>query len=84
MSEGEYPEHDKLRKIADESQALGEFIDVGIPQMGLVLCDARDENGRLWPTSKSVDSILSEYFGIDRYKLEAEKREMLEKIRSES
>lgn len=33
-----YPEHDKLMAVKDESQALGEFLDVGLRQLGLVLC----------------------------------------------
>lgn len=30
-----YPEHDKLHKVADISQEIGEFIDVGLPKMGM-------------------------------------------------
>lgn len=32
-----YPEHDKLRKVAGESQAIGEFLDFGLPEQHLVL-----------------------------------------------
>jgi hypothetical protein len=32
-----YPEHEKLAKVADESQAIGHFLDIGCPQLGLVL-----------------------------------------------
>jgi predicted RNA-binding protein (virulence factor B family) len=29
-----YPEHDKLTKVVDESQAIGEFLDFGLPRAG--------------------------------------------------
>jgi hypothetical protein len=32
-----YPEHDKLHQITDESETIGEFIDIGLPKMGLIL-----------------------------------------------
>jgi hypothetical protein len=32
-----YPEHDKLTAVADESQAIGEFLDYGLAQQGLYL-----------------------------------------------
>lgn len=36
---GEYPEHDRLRAVADESQAIGEFLVFG----GYTLCKVREE-----------------------------------------
>jgi hypothetical protein len=78
----DYPEHDKLHEIADASQTIGEFLDYGLGEQGLVLCDDDGEGGRLWPTSKSIQSILAEHFGIDQDKINAEKEQMLERIRS--
>lgn len=31
----DYPEHDKLSKVSDLSQAIGEFVDFGLPKMGM-------------------------------------------------
>jgi hypothetical protein len=36
-----YPEHDKLMKVADESQQLGHFLDFGLPQMNLHLYETK-------------------------------------------
>ena len=36
-----YPEHEKLRAVSDESQAIGEFLDVGLGRMGLSLAEIR-------------------------------------------
>lgn len=33
-----YPEHDKLRAVKDKSQAIGSFIEFGIPKLGFALC----------------------------------------------
>lgn len=106
----EYPEHEKQAAVLEQSQAIGEFLDNGLPTMGLVLyqkitrpCEAdhkcsrsrwhSDEelativDGRVqieewWPTHRSIQSILAEYFGIDLDKIEAEKRQMLDELRA--
>jgi predicted RNA-binding protein (virulence factor B family) len=78
---GEYPEHDKLAEVKDASHAIGAFLDMGLPELGLVLCDNDREAGRLHPTSRSIQSILATYFEIDQTKLDAEKDAMLERLR---
>lgn len=72
--ESEYPEHDKLMAVKDESQAIGEFIE---SVNGLRLCEV-DDRGRWWPTSRAINKILADHFGIDLDVLEDEKRAMLE------
>lgn len=82
----EYPEHEKLAKIAEESQAIGEFLDYTLPGMGLTLCERDDESysqPRWFPTRRSIQSILAEAFGIDENALELEKRAMLDSIRGD-
>lgn len=32
-----YPEHEKLREVRDVSQAIGEFLDFGLPRMGMAI-----------------------------------------------
>lgn len=82
----EYPEHDKLEAIKAESQALGEFLDIALPRMGLRLAEyvKFDEYDlpQLVPARKTITEILAEHFGIDRDVLEDEKRSMLEAIRN--
>lgn len=80
-----YPEHEKLRKVADLSQKIGEFLDFGLAKQGLVLCEAQDhwsDETQFYPTHKTVQSILADYFEIDQKKIDAEKEQMLEALRS--
>ena len=83
----EYPEHEKLKAVQEESQAIGEFLEFG----GYTLCEHYEVNPETgspyidphWmPARKSIQDILAEYFDIDQKKLEEEKRAMLEAIRS--
>lgn len=77
-----YPEHAKQEKIVDESQAIGEFLDTS----GCILAEYRTVDGflepQLVPVNKSIEQVLADYFEIDLRKIEAEKRAMLESIRS--
>lgn len=77
----EYPEHAKLRVVSDESQAIGEFLE----DSPYTLCELRyfDEfdEPRFVEVQKSTSRVLADYFGIDMDKLEAEKRQMLERMR---
>ncbi len=74
-----YPEHEKLAAVADESQAIGAFLDSD--QHPYVLSEWVTIEGysepRLMPVQKSIQQILAEYFDIDLQKIEAEKRQML-------
>jgi hypothetical protein len=72
----DYPEHDKMMAVKDESQAIGEFLDVGLARLGLRLCES-DEHDRWWPASISIEKLLADYFEIDLNVIEREKREML-------
>lgn len=36
--ETRYPEHEKQAKVKDLSNAIGEFLDIGLPQQGLIIC----------------------------------------------
>jgi hypothetical protein len=85
----DYPEHDKLAAVQDESQVIGEFIEMA----GYTLCEMRtftdvDSRGRryetqprLAPVAKSIQQLLADYFEIDLNKIEAEKRAMLNSLR---
>lgn len=64
----DYPEHDKLIKIADKSQAIGEFMSWLEDEKGFVISDTVD--------------LLAEYFEIDLKKIEEEKNTMIEELRS--
>lgn len=71
----QYPEHEKLHEIADESYAIGAFLDT----CGYTLCES--DGNRFRPTMKTIQTILAEYFDIDQNRLEQEKQRMLQDMR---
>lgn len=93
-----YPEHEKLKKISDKSQACGDFLSWLLGEKELVLAQYHEHNetcrGRdgfkhcgyrkdeLAITYVSVDSLLAEFFGIDQQKIWEEKDAMLAEIRA--
>jgi len=74
-----YPEHEKLKKINDKSQTIGEFIDWINYEKDIVL--AKYEDYCLFPIRTPIEKLLAEFFEIDSDKLESEKCQMLELIR---
>jgi len=72
----EFPEHDKLHRIKDKSQAVGEFIE-WMRGRGIEFCLYDEEEDELVPFQDSIEKILASYFGIDPAKLEEEKRQMI-------
>jgi hypothetical protein len=76
----DYPEHDKLSAVAEQTQAIGEFIEF-VEAKGIFL--ARYEDGHNFPCEvHGWRDLLAEWAGIDQRKLEAEKRQMLASIRT--
>jgi len=78
----DYPEHDRLKEIQEESQCIGEFLDT----CGYTLAKWSKEPhlvdyAELVPVG-NIPDILAEYFNIDQNKLEAEKRAALERMRA--
>lgn len=113
-----YPEHEKLAKIADQSQTCGEFLEWlqgqglhlmrfgpipdrlvcrsiecidgkvrrGGRSVGCPRCDGTGfedvEVQAYHSDSRSITTLLAEFFEIDQNKIEAEKRAMLDEIRA--
>ena len=75
-----YPEHAKMERIANESNAIGEFLEWLNANQGIVL--ARLKGRKLYYLSYTLENLLALHFGIDLIKVEQEKRKMLEEIRS--
>ena len=82
----ETPELDKLQKVKDKSQAIGEFFDWLKEEKGIFLAI---DNGKIMgltglkkryiiPYYGNFSSLLSEFFEIDERKIEEERREVLE------
>lgn len=72
----DYPEHDKLRAIKERSQPIGNFLE-NTPG-GMRLCEYSAEWDEWFPTNRSTENILAEYFDIDLAKIEEEKRTVIE------
>lgn len=79
-----YPEHMKLDKIKNLSQACGEFIEWLQCEKGVFLAvyDKKSTFGDLYRANIPTHVLLAEFFEIDEKKLEAEKRAMLDSIRA--
>lgn len=80
----EYPEHEKLRAISDQSQTVGEFVE-WMGQQGIHLGEylhGEWSQARLVPTHRNTVDLLAEFFGIDQKRLEGEKRAMLASLQA--
>jgi hypothetical protein len=71
----QYPEHEKLQKIKDTSQTIGEFIAWLKDSKKIVLAkwykiepEDEDEQQQLLPEYINYNDVLAEYFGIDQKK----------------
>ena len=76
----QYPEHEKLHAVREQSQAIGEFLEWVNTEKGWML--GVYEGERMYPASYSINALLAEFFGIDPDLLEREKRAMLESLRA--
>ena len=75
----EYPEHEKLKLIQDQSRAVGDFLE-WCGGEDLVLAEYDEDGTRLFPVHTSISDLLARHFEIDQNKLEREKRHMLENL----
>lgn len=77
-----YPEHEKMSKIADTSQKIGEFLDWLNSEKDIELKRWSEENNEYLSVFVSTTVLLAEFFEIDLTKIEAEKRAMLDAMRA--
>lgn len=73
----EYPEHERMKAVQAESQAIGEFIENGPG----TLCEWNEALEEFLPISGGIEKLLAAHFNIDLDVIEAEKRDMLDKQR---
>jgi hypothetical protein len=82
----DYPEHDKLSAVQDETQAAGEFLEwlMTTEYTLAVRCSGEETGiGQLFvPAFPDIEQLLARWKGIDRNKIEAEKRQMLASVRA--
>jgi len=78
----EIPEHEKLAKVKDKSQAIGEFLTWLTHDRGCEICEYLDDEDPehlvFMPVRDGIQELLADYFGIDLDLLEMEKQALLE------
>jgi len=79
-----YPEHEKLAKIKDRSQTIGEFVDWLQNEKSYILASWNEDRHapRLYPAHVSTERLLAQYFDIDLVIVEQERRSMLKEMRA--
>ena len=75
-----YTQHEKLKKVQKESQAIGEFIEWMQSDQGYTVCE-NPTGEEFFPVRFNIQEILAKFYGINLNKLEEEKRHMLTYIR---
>jgi len=82
----EYPECEKMSKVKEQSQIIGEFLDWLQNERGITLAEYGSglNNQHLYPIYKTIEKILAEYFEIDLDKVEQERRAMLDVLRKKN
>jgi hypothetical protein len=75
-----YPEHEKLHKVAEQSQVIGEFLE-WLSDQKYTLAKWSKDGYELMPTHPDIQKLLAKYFKIDLNKIEEEKQTMLYTLR---
>ena len=76
-----YPEHDKMREVKPQSQAIGGFLE-WLEEQGIWLANHADSDVHLSPFWYSKEKILAKFFGIDLAKIGEEKDAMVAELRA--
>lgn len=87
-----YPECEKMSKVTEKSQSIGEFLE-WLSEEKKVVIGSYQEFESPWdkegctrkefaPFRYDTEKLLAEFFGIDLKKVEQEKRAMLAEIRA--
>ena len=77
----DYPEHERVKAIQREAQAINDFVDWLHEEKELSLYAWDEATATYCPAQDSVTDLIAEFFGIDCKKLDAEKQKMLDEIR---
>lgn len=95
MSE-EFPEHEKLKEVRGKSQAIYDFLEWMRHEKEAylakeytfkepnILGDGEHDVSEIMEVREPILNLLSEHFGIDQNKLEAEKVKMLDDFRAQT
>lgn len=75
-----YPEHDKMEAAQPAARVIGEFLEWMTGPRGLEI--VRYQRGNRVTVPVDIETLLYQYFEIDRDKIEAEKQQILDDIRA--
>ena len=78
----DYPEHDKLAGVQDQTQAVGDFLEWVMAKHQCELGRPEGRNAGFRGIGKTVPQLLADWAGIDLDRLEQEKRAMLDVFRN--
>jgi hypothetical protein len=77
----EYPEHEKMHKVSEMSQKIGDFLVWLESTKRTYLMRWNDEVNDWRPERDSIEQILATYYEIDLDAIEREKQVMMKKMR---
>lgn len=75
----EYPEHEKMKVVQDDSQVIGDFIE-WLYSRDFSICEL--DGNSFYRTHYSIERLLASYFNIDLKKIEQEKLTMLNSLKA--
>lgn len=87
-----YPEHAKMMHVAEESQAIGEFLEnsdyvlaeyIECARFHVIHGDTCSKGSHLVPVGGTINQVLAKHFDINLDAIEAEKRAMLAAMRQQ-
>lgn len=79
----QYPECAKMAAVKDKSQVIGEFIEWMRDTQEFEICLSHSNySGKYIPISITIEILLAKFFNIDLKKVENERRQMLDEMRS--
>ena len=74
------PELDKMVKIQEKSQTIGEFLSFMESEKHYMLCKRSGEFNEFSPVRRLKEDLIAEFFNIDLKKVEQEKRSLLKEV----
>ncbi len=78
------PALDKLHSVHEKSQTIGAFLDWLLNEQRFVLAAYDGRHELPVPTMRPITRFLAEYFEIDEEACEAERRAILDAMRTEN
>jgi hypothetical protein len=78
----ECPECEKLAKISEESNKIGDFLEE--LNRKYYICEFDESDEVYYPVRKSINDYLAEYYDIDLDKVEDERRALLKWLQEQN